>query len=163
MPNWLWLWPGLFLSSVSAGIDFERDVAPVFEAKCLFCHNRADAEGDFNMETRDAAFGHPDAIVPGDASESYLVQMISGTLPEMPEEGDPLTQNEVSMIRQWIDAGADWPADRVLVDKRPRDLDWWSLKPLLGAPVPENDGLHPVDAFIHANLRRKKLKTREGG
>ena len=158
MPNWLWMWPGLFLSSVSAEIDFERDVAPVFEARCLFCHNQADAEGDFNLETRDAAFGHPDAIVPGDASQSYLVQMISGTLPEMPEDGDPLTQDEVSMIRQWIDAGADWPTERVLVDKRPRDLDWWSLKPLLGAPVPENDGLHPVDAFIHANLVRKKLK-----
>ncbi|MBC9867109.1 MAG: DUF1549 domain-containing protein [Opitutae bacterium] len=157
-PNWLWLWTSLFLSSVSGEMDFERDVAPVFEAKCLSCHSRADAEGDFILETRAAAFGHPDAIVPGEASQSYLVEMISGTLPEMPEEGDPLTENEVSMIRQWIDAGANWPEDRVLVDKRPRDLDWWSLKPLVGAPVPENHGLHPVDAFIHATLRRKKLK-----
>ena len=156
--NWLWLWPGLFLSGVSAEINFERDVAPVFEANCLSCHSRADAEGDFILETRAEAFAHPDAILPGEASQSYLVQMISGTLPEMPEEGDPLTENEVSLIRQWIDAGATWPEDRVLVDKRPRDLDWWSLKPLVGAPVPESNGNHPVDAFIQSTLRQKKLK-----
>ncbi len=156
--NWLWLLPGFFPSSGWAEIEFERDVAPVFEARCLSCHNRADAAGDFILETRAAALDHPDAILPGEASQSYLVKMISGTVPEMPEEGDPLTQMEVSIIRQWIDAGANWPKERVLVDKRPRNLDWWSLKPLVGARVPEKHGVHPVDAFINATLRQKKLK-----
>ena len=133
-------------------------MAPLFEAKCLYCHSRADAKGDFVLETRAAALDHPDAILAGNASQSYLVQLISGPHPEMPEEGDPLTDEEVSNIRQWIDDGAKWPEDRVLVDDRPRDLDWWSLKPLVGAPVPGDKGIHPVDAFIHATLRRKSLK-----
>ena len=46
----------------------------------------------------------------------------------------------------------------VTLPKRPRNLDWWSLKPLVGARVPEKHGVHPVDAFINVTLRQKKLK-----
>ena len=32
--------------------DFERDIAPIFETKCLSCHNASDAEGEFALESR---------------------------------------------------------------------------------------------------------------
>ena len=156
--NWLWLLPGLFQSSVSAEVDFESEVAPIFEARCLSCHNQADAEGDFILETRSAAFDHPDALLPGDATQSYLIEMISGDVPEMPEEGDPLTREEVSVIKQWINEGAEWPEERQLIDNPPRDLNWWSLKPLKAGRAPRGYGSHPVDAFINRSLKQKKLK-----
>jgi hypothetical protein len=144
-------------TSVAQSPDFETEVAPILEAKCLACHNQDDAEGDFILETRGLALEHPDAIIPGQASGSYLIDMISGTTPEMPEEGDPLTNDQRKLLRAWIDSGAEWPEDRVLVENRPRDLNWWSLKPLIKRSVPENKGLHPVDAFINATLRQKNL------
>ncbi|MCZ6673410.1 MAG: DUF1549 domain-containing protein [Verrucomicrobia bacterium] len=137
--------------------DFEIDIAPILEASCLSCHNQEDAEGDLVLETRSLALEHPDAIIPGRAAESYLVDMISGTTPDMPEEGDPLTSDQVKLLRAWIDAGAEWPEDRVLVDNRPRDLDWWSLKPIVRPQVPQSDASHPIDAFINAKLTEKNL------
>lgn len=137
--------------------DFETEIVPILEANCLSCHNSHDAEGDLNLESRARALSNPDAIVPGKSAESYLIEVISGPDPEMPENGDPLTHEQIGLIRQWIDAGAEWPADRTLAENRPRDLDWWSLKPLNVDQVPEEHGMHPIDAFLTRALRQKKL------
>lgn len=137
--------------------DFEADIAPILEANCLSCHNSDDAEGDFVLETRHEAFDHPDAILPGESSQSYIVDQISGMDPPMPENGEPLTHEQIVLIEQWIDAGAEWPADRTLVDNRPRNLDWWSLKPLKVDRSPEEQGIHPVDAYLNQALLQKKL------
>lgn len=137
--------------------DFERDIAPILEANCLSCHNREDAEGDLVLETRSLALEHPDSIIPGNSAESYLIENISGPDPEMPEDGNPLTIEQVEILRAWIDAGAGWPTERELVDNRPRDLDWWSLQPIVRPQVPEKDETHPVDAFINTKLTEKNL------
>ena len=142
-------------SSIAKSPDFETEIAPILEAMCLSCHNQNDAEGDLILESRSLALEHPDAILPGNASQSYLIEMISGTVPEMPEEGDPLTWDQVKLLSAWIDAGAAWPENRLLAENRPRDLDWWSLKPLVGKRVPEEHGIHPVDAFINSTLHQK--------
>lgn len=142
----------------AAAPDFVKDIAPIFEANCLACHNSNDADGDFVLETKGQAFEHPDAILPGESSQSYIVDQISGLDPEMPKDAQPLTREQVTLIRQWIDAGAEWSEDRVLVENRPRDFDWWSLKPLKGARMPRGKGSHPVDAFINQSLKQKKLK-----
>ena len=43
-------------------------------------------------------------VVPGDAANSYLVELIvSG---EMPRRGPTLLPAEIEAIREWIDAGA---------------------------------------------------------
>ncbi len=137
--------------------DFEAEVAPILEANCLSCHNASDAEGDLNLESRERALNHPDAIVPGKAAESYLMEMVSGTDPEMPEDDDPLSEDEVLKLERWIDAGAKWPENRILKDKKPRNLDWWSLKPIVSQSVPENGASHPVDAFVNEGLAKKEL------
>jgi len=137
--------------------DFEAEVAPILEANCLSCHNASDAEGDLNLESRKRALSHPDAIVPGKAAESYLMEMVSGPDPEMPEDDDPLTEDEVLILERWIDAGAKWPEGRALTDKKPRDLDWWSLKPIVSQSVPKNGADHPVDAFVNEMLAMNGL------
>ncbi|MEX2580667.1 MAG: DUF1553 domain-containing protein [Verrucomicrobiales bacterium] len=137
--------------------DFEQDVAPVLEAKCLSCHDEAGAKGDFVLETRELALGHPEAIAPGDAESSLLLTLVSGAQPDMPKKGNPLSQTQVKILRAWIDAGAPWPSDRKLVDNPERDLDWWSLQPLAAPAVPAVGTPHPVDSFVAAKLKEKKL------
>lgn len=141
--------PGLLVfGAAENAVDFDRDIAPIFEEKCLFCHNASDAEGDLTLDSRHSAMEHPDTIIPGDASASYLIDVISGPNPDMPEDGDPLSDAEVSLIERWIDEGAAWPNGRVLKDKKPRDLDWWSLQPIKLQTVPASRFDHPVDAFV---------------
>mgnify|MGYP001178620502 CR=1 FL=1 len=140
------------------GIDFEGEIAPILEANCLACHNASDAEGDFVLDSKQSVMEHPDAIIPGKTSESYLFDVISGPDPDMPEDGDPLSEAEVSLIKRWIKEGAAWPDGLILKDKKPRDLDWWSLTPLEQSTVPNSKKDHPVDAFVAEQLKEKKLR-----
>jgi hypothetical protein len=132
------------------------------------CHNGKKSRGGLNLTTRAALLKGGDngsAVIPGNAAGSLLVRQISGSKPEMPRQGSKLTSADVAAIRQWIDAGANWPADLTLVDRKRRPRvgpDWWSLRPL-DRPTPPavQDrawARTPVDAFILAALEARSLK-----
>jgi len=83
-------------------------------ANCNGCHKPGKAKGKLDMTTfaklmaggKKAAKKSVPTIKPGDADASLLVQMISGEVPDMPEDGDPLKPEEVELIRKWIAQGA---------------------------------------------------------
>ncbi len=139
-------------------IDFAREVWPILSSKCLRCHGPERQESGFRMDQKDIVLTggdeHAPNIVPGKSNESNLIQFVSGQIGgmEMPPEGDPLTAEQIDILRRWIDQGAEW-ADVGVITKAV-SLDWWSLKPLVALPVPE---LKPgcrneLDAFIRAKL-----------
>ncbi len=137
---------------LEAAPDFEKEVAPILEAKCLFCHDATAKKGKFDLSTRDSAFSH--------ASVGDLIALISGPDPEMPKKETPLTSVQVKTLTDWIAAGAPWPEDRTLAYNPKRDLDWWSLRPIKEG-LPEGTTLsarHPVDFFIEKQLAEKGLK-----
>ena len=78
----------------------------------------------------------------------------------MPPKGEPLSAEQIGLLRKWIDDGAQWPdsASAKVVDKK----DWWSLKPVVKPVVkpalPTAAG-NPIDAFISAKLTEKGLAT----
>lgn len=90
-------------------ISFQRTIAPIFQEKCLACHNHTTRQGGLNLESYEALLnggkrGTP--IVPGKSAESLLVKMLEGTVkPQMPL-GDRLSAAEIGQIKAWIDAGA---------------------------------------------------------
>ena len=57
--------------------DFEKEVAPILEAKCLSCHNEHDAKGDFVLANRGQALGFENGIVPGNSEASLLIKMVN--------------------------------------------------------------------------------------
>ena len=155
-----------------ASPDFEKEVAPILEQTCLFCHNEHETKGDLDLSTRAAAFGFEAGIVPGNPEASLLLEVVSGPDPDMPKKADPLTEEEVAILRDWITAGAEWPESRTLVHDPKRDLDWWSLRPIPSPPQggavsyrPQSNqdasagGRKPPlpDAFIEAKLQEKGL------
>jgi hypothetical protein len=153
----LWTHPG---SAETPKPDFERDVAPILESRCLRCHNRAQAKGDLVLERRATALASEGVLVPGDPAASGLLDMVSGPEPEMPPKGEHLTAQQVEILRRWIAEGAPWPEARVLADKPVRDLNWWSLRPLAVQQPPREASaveVHPIDAFVHAKLVERKL------
>ncbi|MEZ5384179.1 MAG: DUF1549 domain-containing protein [Prosthecobacter sp.] len=143
---------------VSAAPDFGRDVAPILEQACLSCHNGQETKGDLDLSTRAAAFAFKEGIVPGDPAASLILKVVSGPEPDMPKKADPLTVEQIAILREWIASDAAWPEDRKLAHNPKRDLDWWSLRPLpkLDAKrIPDRS--NPVDAFVDAKLREKGL------
>jgi hypothetical protein len=68
-------------------------------------------------------------ILPGRSAESLLVKMIGGQIEgkRMPMTGDPLTEEQVGLIRRWIDDGAVWPEDPVAATVPERSIGPISL------------------------------------
>ncbi len=150
----------------SEAIVFLRDVAPIFEQHCVSCHKSSDPNGDFDLTHAEGAFNaneKPPVVIANKPAESLLLEMISGDQPEMPQDADPLSAGQVAKIKRWIEQGAPWPAEIVLVDKSVADTDWWSLNPLIKPALPQLDELDsewvrtPVDTFVLAMLREQGL------
>jgi hypothetical protein len=97
-------------------IDFSEDVEPILAASCARCHGAERPRGGFRLTDRVAAIaggqGGP-AIIPGDSGNSplihYVARLVEGM--EMPPTGagDPLSEEQVAVLRAWIDQGARWP------------------------------------------------------
>ena len=88
-------------------VSFSHKIAPIFARRCLACHNTRTSKGRFNMESFAGIVkgGESGAAVdPGDGDSSNLFAMVEGG--DMPLDDDPLTQEEIALIKKWIDTGA---------------------------------------------------------
>jgi hypothetical protein len=76
---------------------------------------------------------------------------------QMPPKGDPLTPEQIGLLRAWIDQGAVWPVHATATTEDPRD--WWSLRPISRPAVPAANlkNGNPVDAFLEVKRAEKKL------
>jgi len=92
--------------------NYARSVEPIFREKCAACHNHAVRQGGLNLDNFDALMNggkHGAVVIPGKSGESRLVKMLEGSIqPRMPI-GEALTDEEVKVIKAWIDAGAPGP------------------------------------------------------
>ncbi|MFT5464943.1 MAG: hypothetical protein ACI8UO_000029 [Verrucomicrobiales bacterium] len=83
---------------------FETRIAPLLADNCLECHDSANRKGKLDLSLKDSAFAK--AIKPGNSAGSPLWESVEHD--EMPEERDPLTDEEKQLLREWIDGGATW-------------------------------------------------------
>lgn len=78
----------------------------------------------------------------------------------MPPEGPPLTDQEISVLRLWIDQGAPWPEEPATSDARPDGGQHWAFQPIRAVPIPAPGGMatgHPIDAFVATRLSEMGL------
>jgi hypothetical protein len=102
--------------SVNVKIDFDRDIQPILATSCIRCHGPEKPRSRFHLDNREAALKGGDEntndIVPGDSSKSLLINYVARQVPdmEMPPvgKGDSLTPQQITLLRAWIDQGADW-------------------------------------------------------
>jgi cytochrome c551/c552 len=154
----------LLIPSVAwAGEALPDEVRAIFERKCVSCHQSPEAKGGLDLTT---AAGlrtggeSGEAVTAGDAEASVLMQYVVGDEPLMPKNGDPLTAEELAALEKWIAAGAAWPDDVTLSDKKFEGAAWWSTTKLSRPDVPEADAAWvrtPIDAFIWAKQREHGL------
>jgi len=99
--------------SKQAGVTFAKDIQPIFKGACFKCHGEMKQKGGLRLDSLAAVLkGGENApnVVKGDSAKSTLVHAVARLDPEtaMPPEkkGDPLSTEQIGLIRAWIDQGA---------------------------------------------------------
>ena len=146
--------------TVDAGIDFSRDVRPILSDTCFKCHG-PDAntrEAALRLDTEEGVFDDGEVIEPGDLENSELYQRIVSDDPDLlmppPDSGRELTEEQIKIIRDWIQQGAKWSRH-------------WSLEPIGNPEIPQshadawdakNWARQPLDHFIAEKLGENQLR-----
>ncbi len=97
-------------------IDFQKQILPIFERACVTCHGEGKASAGLRLHTGSAIRQggvSGKAVLPGHGADSTLVKRLRGQGGEdrMPDEGDPLPETDIALIRAWIDEGAVVPRE----------------------------------------------------
>ena len=162
---------GIALSVAKAQSDetiFVEQVLPILSENCFRCHGEKQQKGGLRLDHRGEALQGGDsgpAWVKGESAASELIQRVQSTDLElrMPPKGDPLSEAEVQVLADWIDRGADWPAE-ISEDVAELAPQFWSLKPLALPDLPDLDPdrvdwvRNPIDAFVQSRLQEHDLK-----
>ena len=139
-------------------IEFNRDIRPILSDACFPCHGPDPAQRKANLrfDTKSGAFSelsdgrHP--IVAGQPEESELIRRITtsdtDTIMPPPEFERRLSTRQVSLLKRWIEQGADW------------ENHWSFVKPVRTTPpTVKSPGwlASPIDAFVLAKLEREEI------
>ena len=99
-------------SQPATKVDYDKDVRPILSQHCYSCHGDTAQQSGLRLDLRQNALRGGDygpVIIPGKAAESRLIRRIvdgDGGM-QMPPTG-PLSPEEISILRAWIDQGADF-------------------------------------------------------
>ncbi len=160
MKRILFLLPGVLPLVGATGdvgrVRFNQDIRPILSDRCFACHgpDEAAVEAGLRLDLEERAkadLGGYRAIVPGRPEESELIRRIEsedpGEVMPPPEAHLALTAEEKSVLRRWIEQGAEWQGH-------------WSFQPLEPPAVPAREGWgsNPIDAFVLQRLREEKLE-----
>lgn len=124
------------LPALSA-VNFEKQILPVLETKCFSCHKapytedgrlkkpKADLRLDAAWAMLKGAESGP-ALAPGNLAKSYMYTVV--TLPKdddmfMPPKGDPLTEAETALLKEWIESGADFGGWKGNMEGAPKEAE----------------------------------------
>ena len=168
---------------------YEDLVYPVFEEKCMACHNQNQTYGGLNMSSFESIVkgGKSGAgIQKGSPFESLVYKRVS--FPQnhpkfMPPTGVPLSYDQIAILEWWIDNGAERQMPVTLARKEPKiqrlmelqyglDLREKSyLETLELRALSQNDlkalederyiwrFLNPEESFLDVKFSAKKIQT----
>jgi hypothetical protein len=147
----------VFVFTFSTGhstVDFNTEVKPIFNKKCITCHGGVKRQGGFSVLFRSEALANTEsgkpAIIPGEPGKSELIRRLTLNDPEerMPYKHDPLTEDEISTLKKWIKQGAQWG-------------DHWAYVPVQKREVPgagDDWSKNAIDHFIYEKLEEQDLE-----
>lgn len=98
-------------------ISFSSQVAPILQTRCVACHGENLAESDYRMDSFAALVAKTSsdqpAVVPSKAKNSELYQRLVHQDEDlrMPSEAAALPEEEIELIRRWIEQGAVFDGD----------------------------------------------------
>jgi len=107
----------VFLCATAGGwgaqpVSFVRDIAPVFAAKCVTCHNKEKLKGGYDMETFESLMRPGESkdapVVAEHPEKSKIVQLLTAKDEDdrMPQKSEALPPGQIALIQEWIRSGA---------------------------------------------------------
>ena len=138
-------------------IDFSAQVKPILNKRCISCHGGVKRNAEFSLLFRHEALDTTEsgklAIIPGDPQHSEMIRRLTLKDPEerMPYKEEPLTQQEIDILTQWIKEGAEWG-------------DHWAYLPPKSSVVPreqftsETWPKNDIDYFVLQKLTSEQLE-----
>ena len=135
-------------------VDFNTEVKPIINKKCISCHGGVKKQGGFSFlfekEALSATKSGKPAIIPGNPEDSEMIKRLSSKDPElrMPYKHTALSEEEIDIFTRWVKQGAKWG-------------DHWAYLPVKEVEIPDVDqdwGRNNIDKFILAKLESEQLK-----
>ena len=148
--------------------DYEAVLKPLLRERCVSCHGALQQKAGLRLDTVAGMLRggkHGPVLVVGKAEQSVMVlRTTSADADErMPpeHEGQPFSEAQVALLKQWITDGASAPAGET-PEADPRDH--WAFRPRQRPPVPtvaRGDWVrNPIDAFISRSHEAATLSPR---
>jgi hypothetical protein len=105
------------------GVSFSKDIQPIFTSNCVVCHSGSNGPAGLSLDPGSAYKNLVNVksteatalnrVAPGAPDKSYILNKLLGTQTQaggsgaqMPFGASPLPQATISLIQQWISAGA---------------------------------------------------------
>ena len=143
--------------------DLAARAAAVLRENCLQCHSDATNMSGLRLTSRELLLKggtRGAALTPGNADTSLLYQAVSQTGKLSMPPGRKLAAEDITLLREWIQAGAAWPQDGPVSDKAAAS-NWWAFHKPRKPSVPalaNSLARSPIDAFILQKLKEQKLE-----
>jgi len=145
---------GVFAFPHEDPIDFNTQVKPIINKKCISCHGGVKQQSGFSLLFKEEAMaatksGKP-AIIPGNPDDSEFIKRLlaKDTEERMPYKHEALSDEEINIFKKWIKQGAKWG-------------EHWAYLPVKEVEVP-TDGANwahnALDRFIYQKLEDAELK-----
>ena len=144
--------PAAARADEKTAVHFNQDVRPILSNRCFKCHGTDLQKGGLDLRTFATATKKLDddqpAFTPGDSAHSELFLRVTATERRMPPKGDPLTPEQIAVLKTWIDQGAKY------------EEHWAYVKPVR-KPFPEVKNKawprNGIDQWVLARLEQEGL------
>lgn len=94
------------LTAAGRWVSFAGEIAPIFQQRCVACHNARAAKGRLNLDSyatlKQGGESGP-AFVAGVPGESLLCSVVVDG--SMPQDAAPLTPEQITLLQRWVEFG----------------------------------------------------------
>ena len=157
----------------SKQIEFTSDIAPLLESRCLVCHGPQVQMNGLRLDLREDALRgslNGPVIQPGQSADSKLIQIVAGLVEGkiMPPAGERLSNEQIGLLRAWIDQGANWPETIDVTQGRERGKSHWAFQPVQRPTIPQvrshewlsggTGSSNEIDRFMLAKLQAEGVE-----
>ena len=143
----------------AALVDYTSQVQPLLEYYCLECHSQDKRKGGLSLTTYADVLegGRSGAVVrPGNGEGSLMFHRLTAAVePQMPLDELPLSDQEIALLRLWIDQGA-----RPAPNAPPAPPPWEAPLELARPAVPDPawpSWSAPIDRMVAAYLAGRRV------
>ncbi len=145
-------------------VDYTRQIKPLLKQRCYACHGALKRKAELRLDTGAAirkGSKHGPVVLTDAVENSPLILRVTSKDPDerMPQEGEPLTTEQVTLLQTWIREGARSPTDE---KPEPDPREHWAFKKPARPPVPrisnfKSEISNSIDAFLAAEWQKHGL------